>query len=66
MFDDNKFILFMRLIFDVLVVNSIKKQKERKKKKEEEKRRKKKKEIEKKEEKGKTISLDCQPLDGLN
>ena len=64
MFDDNKFILFMRLVFDVLVVNSIKKKKERKKKKEE--RRRKKKEIEKKEEKGKTISLDCQPLDGLN
>ena len=65
MFDDNKFILFMRLVFDVLVVNSIKEKKERKKKKEEE-RRKKKKKIEKKEEKGKTISLDCQPLDGLN
>ena len=65
MFDDNKFILFMRLVFDVLVVNSIKKKKERKKKKEEERRRKKK-EIEEKEEKGKTISLDCQPLDGLN
>ena len=41
MFDDNRFILFMRLVFDFLVVNSIKK-KEREK--EEERRRKKKKE----------------------
>ena len=51
MFDDNKFILFMRLVFDVLVVNSIKEKKERKKREEE--RRRKKKEIEKKRKKAK-------------